>query len=194
MIRLMTINIHHKHVLVGGFVLLAGAAVFFSLRCQTVGTVLSVLGSIASLYAIIEALVHIKSIKDETQSIKNALSEKIATMNLKETTEQINKHIEIVSRIPGFIGARNHDASVILMEQMLVFLQSLKCNPTTDSSDVKEIQKYIKVLKIDLNNVRVESAMGPNGAGLNYSLLTKHFTELEGYLTQVSQQNHFRYD
>lgn len=174
--------------------LLAGAAVFLSLRCQTVGTVLSVLGSIASLYAIIEALAHIKSIRDETQNIKNALSDKIATMNLKETTEQINKHIEVVSRIQGFISARNHDASVILMEQMLVFLQSLKCNPTTVSSDVKEIQKYIKVLKIDLNNVRVESAMGPNGVGLNYSLLTKHFTELEDYLTQVSQQNHFRYD
>lgn len=190
----MTIKIHHKYLLVGGFVLLAGAAVFFSLKCETVGSVFSVLGSIASLYAIIEALVRIKSIKDETQDIKNALNERIASMNLKETTEQINKHIEVVSRIQGYIGARNHDASVILMEQILVFLQSLKCNPTTDSSDVIEIQKFIKLLKIDLNNVRIEIGMGPNGAGLNYVLLTKHFTELEDYLTQMSQQNHFRND
>lgn len=190
----MTIIIHHRYILIGGFLLLAGAAVFLSLKYSTVGTVFSVLGSIASLYAIIEALVHIKSIKDETQGIKNALGEKITTMNLKETTEQINKHIEVVSRIQGFIGSRNHDASVILMEQMLVFLQSLKCNPTTDSSEVEEIQKYIKQLKMDLNNVRIESGMGPNGAGLNYSLLTRHFTELEDYLTQISQQNHFRND
>lgn len=190
----MTIKIHHKYLLIGGFILLAGAAVFFSLKCQTVGTILSVLGSIASLYAIIEALIRIKSIKDETKSIKEALSNKITSMNLKETTEQINKHIEVVSRIQGYIGVRNHEASVILMEQMLVFLQSLKCNPTTKPSDVIEIQKYIRLLKIDLNNVRIESGMGPNGAGLNYVLLTKHFTELEDYLTQVSQQNHFRND
>lgn len=190
----MTFKIHHKYLLIGGFVLLTGAAVFFSLKCQTVGTILSVLGSIASLYAIIEALVRIKSIKDETQSIKEALSDKIASMNLKETTEQINKHIEVVSRIHGYIGARNHEASVILMEQMLVFLQSLKCNPSTEPSDVDTIQKFIKQLKIDLNNVRIECALGPKGVGLNYVSLTKHFTELEDFLTQVSQQNHFKND
>ncbi len=115
-------------------------------------------------------------------------------MNRKETTEQINKHIEVISRIQGYISARNHEATVILMEQLMVFLQSLKCNPTTDSSDKVEIAKIIKLLKMDLNNVRYESGMRPDGTGLNYKLLTKHFTDMEDFLTQVSQQNHFRDD
>ena len=190
----MTIKIHHKVLLIIGLVLLVVAAVFFSVKCQKVGTMLSVFGSIASLYAIIEALVRIKSIKEETRDIKQALSIKVESMNRKETTEQINKHIEVISKIQGYISARNHEAAVILMEQLLVFLQSLKCNPTTETSDKEEIARFIKQLKTDLNNVRCESGMLAVGTGLNYKTLTKHFTDIEEYLTQVSQQNHFRDD
>lgn len=84
----MTIKIHHKVLLILGFVLLVVAAVFFSVKCQKVGTVLSVLGSIASLYAIIEALVRIKTIKEETRDIKQALNIKVESMNRKETTAE----------------------------------------------------------------------------------------------------------
>ena len=190
----MTLKIHHKILLVGGFILLLVAAILYSVKCQTVGTVLSVMGSIASLYAIIVALFRIKSIKKETKDIKQALSTKIESLNRKETTEQINKHIEVISRIQGYINARNHEAAVILMEQLLVFLQSLKCNPTTDSSDKVEIAKIIKLLKMDLSNIRYESGLRPDDTGLNYKLLTKHFTDMEDFLTPVSQQNHFRDD
>ena len=190
----MTIKVHHKILLVLGFVLLVVAAVFFSVKCQTVGTVLSVLGSIASLYAIVEALVRIKSIKDETRDIKQALSVKVESLNRKETTEQINKHVEVISRMQGYISARNHEAAVILMEQLLVFLQALRCNPTTEASDKEEIARIIKQFKTDMNNVRCASGLLTAGTGLNYKTLTKHFTDIEDFLTQVSQQNHFRDD
>ena len=179
--------------LIVGFVLLAIASLFFSIKWQIAGTILSALGSIASLYAIIEALAKVKSLKDETHSIKVALDDKIGSMNLKETTEQINKNIQIIARIQGYINAREHEAAILLMEQLLVFLQSLSCNPTTEESVVEDLKKYNKQLKIDLNNVRIENST-PAGAGLKYNLLITHFTELENYLTLVSQQNHFKND
>lgn len=180
--------------LILGFVLFAIAAVLFSLKWQKAGTILSALGSIASLYAIIEALARVKSLKKETHSIKVALDEKIDSMNLKETTEQINKNIQVVARIQDFIRIRNHEAAVVLMEQLLVFLQSLKCNPTTESEVVTEIQKYIKALNLDMRNLRLAFGDNVDSSGLNYTLLTKHFTDLEDFLTLVSQQNHFRND
>lgn len=188
----MKLIIHHKILLYLVFVLLTSVALFFSFKYETVGTTLSILGSIASLYAIIEALVRIKSITEETKSIKEALSDKIEAMNLNETTEQINKHIEVISRIHSYIGRRNHDAVVILMEQLLVFLRSLNCNPTTKQSDVEEIQRFLKLLKVDLNNVRIITGDNLTDTRLNYKLLTKHFTDLEDFLTQVSLKNHFR--
>ena len=66
----MKLIIHHKILLYLVFVLLTSVALFFSFKYETVGTTLSILGSIASLYAIIEALVRIKSITEETKSIK----------------------------------------------------------------------------------------------------------------------------
>lgn len=176
------------------FVLLALAALFFSLKWPVAGTILSALGSIASLYAIIEAFVRIKSIDEETHSIKTALDKKVTSLNLKETTEQINKNIQIVSRILDFIKIRNHEAAVVLMEQLLVFLQSLKCNPTTTAEVVNEIQKYIKALNSDMRNLRLVFGDTAVSESVNYTQLTKHFTDLEDYLTFISQQNHFKND
>lgn len=190
----MKFFIENKRILICGFMLLAVAALFFSFKCPKIGTVLSALGSIASLYAIIVTLARIKTLKDETYDIKEALNGKIETLNLKETTEQINKNIQIVARIQGFINSRNHDAAIILMEQLLSFLQLLNCNPTTEDTVVDDLKKYIKQLKIDIRNTRVEVGAGPNEMGLNYKLLTMHFTELEDFLTKVAQQNHFKND
>ena len=80
------------------------------------------------------------------------------------------------------------------MEQLLGFLQSLNCNPTTEDAVIKTLKEYIKRLKMDINNVRVEVADEINGTGLNYKQLTKNFTDLEDYLTYISQQNHFKND
>lgn len=180
--------------LVLGFLLLIIAAILFTLKWQVAGTILSAIGSIASLYAIIEAFFRIKSIDKETQSIKTALDNKVKSLNLKETTEQINKNIQIVSRIQDFIRIRNHEAAVVLMEQLLLFLQFLKCNPTTEEEVATEIQKYIRALNSDIRNLRLVFGDEVAETGLNYALLTKHFTDLEDYLTLISQQNHFKND
>ena len=192
----MKFSIEDRRILIGGFILLAVAALFFSLKYETAGTVLSVLGSIASLYAIVEALFRIKTIKEETHTIQTALNQKVHSLNLKETTEQINKKIQIVSRIQDFISIRNHEAAVVLMEQLLVFLQSLKCNPTTEAEVANEIQKYIKILNSDIRNLRAVFGLrvDVDEPGVKYPLITKHFTDLEEYLTSVSQQNHFKHD
>ena len=79
----MRFFIENKRILICGFVLLAVAALFFSFKCPKIGTALSALGSMASLYAIIGALARVKSLKDETHDIKEALNENIETLNLK---------------------------------------------------------------------------------------------------------------
>ena len=65
----MKLLIDNKILLIFVFILLALAALFFSLKYQEIGTMMSALGSIASLYAIIEALARVKTLKDETADI-----------------------------------------------------------------------------------------------------------------------------
>lgn len=177
--------------LIAAFIVLCVLAVYFSIKCITVGTIISALGSIASLYAIIEAIVKVKSIEQQNNEIKNAVDLKIATINKQETTEQINKYIEVIARIQSFINLRNADATLLKIEELQLFLHNIHCNPTTTKEFKEEVAKHIRTIQQDANILRTKESNESFPKDADCKTLNRHFGNLHATLMHYSQQIHF---
>lgn len=181
----------NKIILVVVFLLLCGLAVYFSVQCFTVGTIISALGSIASLYAIIEALIRVRSIEQLNNEINQNVKLKIASINKKETTEQINKYIEVIARIQAFITLRNADAALLKIEELQLFLHNLQCNPTTTEDLKAEVSRHIRIVKQDSVILMAKESNEPFPKDADCKALNLHFENLHVTLMKYSQQIHF---
>ena len=181
----------NKILLVVIFVALCFLVVYFSIRCNTVGTIISALGSIASLYAIVEAFIKVKTIEQQNIEIKKSVEQKILAINKQETTEQINKYIEVIARIQAFINLRNADAALLKIEELQLFLHNVQCNPTTEDDVKKEITKHIRIIKQDSLVLRSRECNEPFPKDADCKSLNLHLENLHSALMKYSQQIHF---
>lgn len=173
------------------FIILCASAVYFSIKCITIGTVISTLGSIASLYAIVEAIIRMRTIEEQNREIKKAVDDKIVFLNKQETTEQVNKYAEVISRIISYIELRNAEAALLKIEELQIFLHSIQCNPTTSEDAKKEITRLHKTIKSDVLVLRDKNQFEPFPKDADCKELTKHFVQLQDLLVKYSQQIHF---
>lgn len=180
-----------KFFLIVAFLVSCILAVYFSNKCEKIGAIISAVGSIASLYAIIEAFIKVKSIEKQNNEIKNAVNQKIATINKQETTEQINKYIEVIARIQSFINLRNADAALLKIEELQLFLHNIHCNPTTAKELKEEIAKHIRTIQQDTNILRTKESNEPFPKDADCKILNRHFGNLHATLMHYSQQIHF---
>lgn len=173
------------------FIVLCLLAVRYSLQCDTVGIIISSVGSIASLYAIIEAFVKVKSIETQNKEIKAAVSDRIIVINKKETAEQINKYIEVISRIQAFINLRNADAALLKIEELQLFLYNLQCNPTTSQDMKATLSKHIRILKQDAIVLLSKNQGEAFPIDADCKELNRNFEAIHDILMKYSQQIHF---
>lgn len=177
--------------LTAAFVVICGLAIYFSLKSNIVGTIISALGSIASLYAIIETLTKVKSVERQNNEIKEAVNRKITAINRKETTEQINKYIEVIARIQSFINLRNAEAALLKFEELQLFLHNIQCNPTTTDEIKEVVSKHIRVIKQDSLVLRSRESNEPFPQDADCKSLNRHLEDLHMTLMKHSQQIHF---
>ena len=180
-----------KSILISVFIVLCLVAIYCSIKCNTIGTIISSLGSIASLYAIIEAFAKVKSIEKQNAEIKTAVETKIVALNKMETSEQISKYIEAISRIQSFINLRNADAALLKIEELQLFLHNIQCNPTTSEDTKMEITKYLRTLKQDVIVLMSKDINDTFPKEADCKTLNKHFETLHELLMKYSQQIHF---
>lgn len=173
------------------FVILCGLAIYFSLKCDIAGTIISALGSIVSLYAIIEAFSKVKSIERQNNEIMEAVNQKIIAINRQETTEHINKYIEVISRIQSFINLRNADAALLKLDDLQIFLHNIQYNPTTTDEMKKVVSKHIRVIMQDSLVLRSRESNEPFPQDADCRILNKHLEDLHIALMKHSQQIHF---
>lgn len=188
----MKLGQYRKRIyLIAVFVVLCGLAVYFSNKCDKIGAIISAVGSIASLYAIIEAFFKVKSIEQQNKEIKNAVDRKIATINKQETTEQINKYIEVIARIQSYVNLRNADAALLKIEELQLFLHNIHCNPTTTKEFKEDVAKHIRTIQQDANILRTKESNEPFPKDADCMTLNRHFGNLHATLMHYSQQIHF---
>ena len=178
-------------------ILIAIVAVVLSLICceeSKIFTIISVTGSIASIYAIVEIIIQANSVKKQGKEIQDAVQSKIHSINKQHTSELVCKNVELITNIQSFINNRNADAAIIKIDELQTFLNSLIANPTTGEETKTKIDTFIKRLVSDKSVLRAKNE-GENFPGdANVKLLQKHFDDLHLFLDAYSQEIHFDYD
>lgn len=173
------------------FIIFAVSAVIFSLNNQNVGAIISALGSIASLYAIIEAFISVKSIEKQNKQIQTAIENKIGIINKHETSELINKYIEVLSRVQDYITQRNAEAAIIKIEEVQSFLYNLQSNPTTPPELKMAISKHIRNTKKDVAVLRNRDSREKFPRDVDCKVMIANFGALHDTLMNYSQKIHF---
>lgn len=181
----------NKWFLLAVFIVLCSLSVYCSIQCLTIGTIISILGSIASLFAIIEALIRMRTIEEQNREIKSAVESKIVFLNKQETTEQVNKYVEVISRIMSYIELRNAEAALLKIEELQIFLHNILCNPTTGEEAKKEVKRQHRIIKRDVLVLRDKNKLEPFPQEADPKELIKHFLQLRDMLVNYSQQIHF---
>lgn len=120
-----------------------------------------------------------------------AVNQKILAINRQETTEQINKYIEVIARIQSFINMRNADAALLKFEELQLFLHNIRYNPTTTDNIKESIAKHIRVIKQDSLVLRSRESNESFPRDADCKSLNRHLEDLHATLMQHSQQIHF---
>lgn len=180
-----------KWVRILAFIAFAISAVIFSLKSQTIGTIISSLGSIASLYAIIEAIISVKSIEEQNNQIQQAIENKIGIINKQETSELINKYVEVLSRVQDYITQRNAEAAIIKIEEVQSFLHNLQSNPTTPPEVKMALSKHIKYMNKDVAVLRNRNHNEQFPKDVDCKVLITNLGALHETLMDYSQKIHF---
>lgn len=173
------------------FIIFAVLAVIFSLNNKKVSAIISSLGSIASLYAIIEALISVKSIEDQNNQIQKAIESKVGIINKQETSELINKYIEVLSRVQDYITQRNAEAAIIKIEEVQSFLHNLQSNPSTPPEVKMALSKHIKYMNKDVAVLRNRNHNEQFPKDVDCKVLITNLGALHETLMDYSQKIHF---
>ena len=173
------------------FLALAALAVHFSMNDDKTGTAISVVGSVASIYAIIEALVKVKTLSKHTKEIEIAVKSKERESNKKETAEHKKQQVEVINRVQQYIDVNNAEAAILKMEEVKAFLFSIKNNPTTPSKYQKSIPLILNTLNSDILSLRNRESNEAFPSNIDRRQLNKNFSEIQNILSDMSQQIHF---
>lgn len=183
---------HKKRIFYTFFALIVTAiALFFSLRetgCkQIVGTVLSVVGSMASIYGIIEAILKIRSVAEEQKSIKLAVETKIETLDKQSIGMTLSQHVEMCNHVIMMLQKDNAEASVIYLNALRDFFMELEAIPVLALKGDAEIRRKQNMLKSDLSKLRSVRTMSDLDMETKNKMIN-NLSNLQEYLCRFSKQ------
>lgn len=183
---------HKKRIFYTFFALIVTAiALFFSLRetgCkQIVGTVLSVVGSMASIYGIIEAILKIRSVAEEQKSIKLVVETKIETLDKQSIGMTLSQHVEMCNYVIMMLQKDNAEASVIYLNALRDFFMELEAIPVLALKGDTEIKRKQNMLKSDLSKLRSVRTMSDLDMETKNKMIN-NLENLQEYLCRFSKQ------
>ena len=116
--------------------------------------IISVIGSVASIYAIGEAIYQIRSVKQEQECIKNAVNEKIILVENKDVVMNLSQHIETCNHAIKMMKNGNMEATRIYLQSLFSFTIDLESTLSLNLKGDKELKKKQNSLKVDLSKIR----------------------------------------
>lgn len=121
---------------------------------KKVGTIISVIGSMASIYAIVETILRITSISQKQEKIREEINKKVIFLDKRESIMDISQHAEICSDAINMLRAENIEATLIHLEKLNQFVIQIKTIPSLRLKDDNELQKLCNRLAVDLSTLR----------------------------------------
>lgn len=170
-------------------------ALFFSLdetgNKQIVATVISVLGSMASIYGIIEAVLKIHSVAEEQKSIRLAIETKVETLDKRSIGMTLSKHSETCDHAIRMLQDDKIEASVIYINILRDFFIELEAIPVLNLKDDEGLKSMQDMLKSDLSKLRNVRTMQELGQKTKSKMIS-NVSNLQEYLCRFSK--HLQYE
>lgn len=166
-------------------------SVFLTLNDETedkrIGTIISIVGSVASIYAIGETFVKIKTMSQEQEKIRKEILDKVSFLDKREMMESVAQHLEICTSSINMLRADNIEASLIHIDKLNQFILELMSVPALNLSTDRDLKKYSSRMVADLSALRnVNPKLGIDS--LTKGIMIDRFTELQQYLGKLKNK------
>lgn len=168
-----------------GFVLITIIVVVFIYHddCSTIIDYISGVGSVASIYAFLLAIIEFKSAKRSAEETKNAIETKIGEINHLLSYADLEKHIGYCSSIGHYMKSEQYEAVAIRLEEVKKILLEVKNNESIKEKSENEIQRMVMWLGSDIIAVRRK---WKNVEDFDSSKVLEHVNEISTYLQDIS--------
>lgn len=181
---------HWKRITFTAFVLIATYFVIhFTLLDESPNkllfNIISVIGSVASIYAIGEAIYQIRSVKQEQECIKNAINEKIIFVENKDVAMNLSQHIETCDHAIKMMKNENMEATRIYLQSLFSFTIDLESISSLNLKGDKELKKKQNSLKVDLSKIR-NAKSSSDIDELTRIRMINSWGDLQEYFTRLS--------
>lgn len=154
---------------------------------KRIGTIISIVGSVASIYAILETFVKIKTMSQEQDKIRKEILDKVSFLDKRETMESIAQHLEICTSSINMLRSDNIEASLIHIDKLNQFILELMSVPSLNLSSDMELKKYSSRMVADLSALRnVNPKLGIDS--YTRGNMIDRFTELQQYLGKLKNK------
>lgn len=154
---------------------------------KRIGTIISIVGSVASIYAILETFVKIKTMSQEQDKIRKEILDKVSFLDKRETMESIAQHLEICTSSINMLRSDNIEASLIHIDKLNQFILELMSVPSLNLSSDMELKKYSSRMVADLSALRnINPKLGIDS--YTRGNMIDRFTELQQYLGKLKNK------
>lgn len=159
---------------------------------KKVGTIISVIGSMASIYAIIETIIRIASISQKQEKIRQEINKKVIFLDKREAIMDISQHAEICSDAINMLRVENIEATLIHLEKLNQFVIQIKNIPSLGLENDEVLQMLCNRLAVDLSTLRNIEPKTKSGLLFTKSNIIERCSELQQYLCTL--KNRLKYE
>ncbi len=144
---------------------------------------ISGLGSVASIYAIIIALVEIRTVKKTTRETKKAVEKKLDEINNFLSYAEVEKHLEKCTSIAPYLQGEQYEAAALRLEELKKILLEIKNNKAfTEKSDY-EITQMVMRIGSDVKSMRRKWTEQEE---IDLGTVYDHVNEVSTFLQEIS--------
>lgn len=175
-------------VLLVALIISIGLSLYFLWGISCYESLLSIIGSIASVLGIAYTIYELHNVKTQTERIKNAIKKRLDEVNFRLTYADINHYIDECSVISRFISENKYDAALIKMEILHKSLIEINGNKlvSIDEFHGDQMKKLTKHIGIDIYNIHTDTQNQYHS--LDKGMILKHLMDIDVYLKELSSQ------
>lgn len=181
---------------IGFVVALAACLILHYTDDKKYDSIVSIVGSVASLAGIVVAIGQILSVKSKTESINKALDKTMTQMENLTIFADINKHSQYVNEVEEYIRSRKYEQALITYKDLKDRLNQLY-GYVGNRDDLKDIHNQLqKLIDNAGNDVKTlhETALRNSSYMIDGVRMVGNLEEIKTFLEQTSGEIKSRRD
>ena len=148
-------------------------------------TIISVVGSMASIYGIVDAIIRIRSVAKEQTAMKSIVNKKVEDLDKRTAAMTLNHHTETCEHAIEMVKCGNIEATLIHLKVLRDFFIELENIPSLSLKNDKDVKRKQISLKSDLSKLRNIKQISELDAETISSMIDR-WTNLQDYISRLS--------